>query len=214
MEELHHALSVSSETSPGDDDVHYSMVSHLPSNSQKFFLDILNQFWISGSSPDSWKTSVIVPVLKPGKDSNLAQSYRPIALTSCVSKVYERIINFRLVWFLESNNFLSNRQFGFRKNKCTLDPLLMLTREIQRAFANQCQTIGVFFDLERAYDTTWRAGILRQLAAWGVGGNLFNSIKNFLSNRYLKVRVGSEFSSLYQQRGRNPSGQCSQCYVI
>ena len=71
----------------------------------------------------------------------------------------------------------------------------MLPREVQNAFANQRQVIGVFFELEKAYDTTWRGGILKQLASWGIGGNMFCFVKNFLSDRYLKVRVGSEFSS-------------------
>ena len=42
-------------------------------------------------------------------------------------------------------------------------------------------------------------GILKQLASWGIGGNMFCFIKNFLSDRYLKTRVGSEFSSPYLQ---------------
>ena len=130
---------------------------------------------------------------------SLPQSYRPIALTSCVCKLFERMVNNRLVWYLESKNLLSNRQFGFRKNCSTIDPLLMLSREVQIAFANQRQVIGVFFDLEKAYDTTWRGGILKQFASWGIGGNMFCFVKNFLSDRYLKVRVGSEFSSPYLQ---------------
>ena len=206
MCELDHAISLSSPTSPGEDEILYSMISHLPSCAKDFFLGILNKFWCSGSSPKSWKTSIIVAVLKPGKDSNLPQSYRPIALTSCVCKIYERMINSRLVWILESRNLLSNRQFGFRKHRSTLDPLLLLSREIQNAFATQNQTIGVFFDLEKANDTTWRGGILRQLADWGIGGNMFFAIKDFLSDRFLKVRVGSSFSSPFIQEEGIPQG--------
>ena len=55
----------------------------------------------------------------------------------------------------------------------------MLSREVQNAFANQRQVIGVFFDLEKAYDATWRGGILKQLASWGIGGNMFCFVKNF-----------------------------------
>ena len=59
------------------------------------------------------------------------------------------MVNARLVWYLESKNLLSNRQFGFRKNRSTIDPLMFLTREIQNAIALQSQTIAVFFDLEK-----------------------------------------------------------------
>ena len=206
MQELQNALSNSAETSPGEDNIHYSMISHLPICSRKFLLNILNGLWNCSSSPSSWKTSIIIPILKPGKDPYLALSYRPIALTSCISKLYERMVNTRLVWYLESKNLLSNRQFGFRKNRSTTDPLTMLAREIQNAFAKQNQTIAVFFDLEKAYDTTWRVGILQQLAIWGIGGKMFGCIKDFLSARHLKVRVGSEFSSPYFQEEGIPQG--------
>ncbi|MGL5407107.1 MAG: RNA-directed DNA polymerase, partial [Propionibacteriaceae bacterium] len=150
--------------------------------------------------------SIIVRVLKPFKDSFLPKNYRPIALTSCVSKIYERMVNARLVWYLDSKNLVSNRQFGFRKNRSTSDPLMFLTREIQNAFAVQNQTVAVFFDLEKAYDTTWRGGILLQLVEWGVVGNLFYCLKDFLSERYLKVRVGSYISSAFPQEEGLPQG--------
>ena len=59
------------------------------------------------------------------------------------------MVNARLVWYLESKNLLSNRQFGFRKNRSTIGPLMFLTREIQNAIALQNQTIAVFFDLKK-----------------------------------------------------------------
>ena len=120
MEELDHTISLSSPTSPGEDEILYSMIFNQPRSTKQFLLDILNSFWFSGTSPKSWKISIIVPVLKPLKDSYLPKNYRPIALTSCVCKIYERMVNARLVWYLESKNLLSNQQFGFRKNRSTL----------------------------------------------------------------------------------------------
>ena len=182
------------------------MLLNLPQCTKKFLLDILNIFWSLGTSPKSWKISITILILKPFKDSSLAQSYRPIALTSCISKVHERMINARLVWYLESKNLLSNRQFGFRKNKSAIDPLTILSREIQNAFAIQNQIIAVFFDLEKAYDTTWRGGILIQLVDWGIAGNMFTCLEDFLSERYLKVRIGSSISLPYLQEEGIPQG--------
>ena len=206
MEEMMNALNDSKLTSPGEDGIRYEMIKHLPEATKLFLLKTYNGLWESHTSPHSWKVSEIIPGLKPGKNPELAQSYRPIALTSCVCKLFERMVNNRLVWFLESKNLLSNRQFGFRKNKSTLDPLQMLSREIQNAFAIQNEVVGVFFDLEKAYDTTWRGGILSQLSSWGIGGNMFLFIKEFLTDRYIKVRVGSEHSSLYLQEEGVPQG--------
>ena len=60
--------------------------------------------------------------------------YRPIALTSCVCKTMDGMINKRFVWFLESNNILSNIQCGFRKNRSTIDHLVRLETVIRDAF--------------------------------------------------------------------------------
>ena len=66
----------------------------------------------------------IIPIPKPGKDKTEATNYRPIALTSCICKTMVRMINDRLVWFLESNNLISKNQAGFRKNNSTNDHLV------------------------------------------------------------------------------------------
>ena len=70
-----------------------------------------------------WKTARIVPILKKG-NSLKASNYRPISLTSTVSKVMERIIIDQLMSFLSDNNPLFSQQFGFQKNSLTIMQLL------------------------------------------------------------------------------------------
>ena len=77
------------------------MLKQLPDNAEEFLLKIINKIWETGILPRSWKISLIVPVLKPKKDPSDPTSYRPIALTSCVCKLMEKMINTRLVWYLE-----------------------------------------------------------------------------------------------------------------
>ena len=64
--------------------------------------------WERGESPVSWTQATIIPIPNPGKDNTNPNNYRPIALTSCVCKTMERMINISLVRFLECNNILSN----------------------------------------------------------------------------------------------------------
>ena len=70
------------------------------------------------------------------------------------------MINDRLVWYLESNNILTDIQCGFGKRKSTLDHLVRLESFIRDALLNKQEDVSVFFDLEKAYDTTWKYGIL------------------------------------------------------
>ena len=64
----------------------------------------------------------------------------------------------------------------------------------------------MFFDLEKAYDTTWPHGILKDLKEAGLKGQLPNFIKNYLSNRQFRVRVNNTFSDIYTQEDGVPQG--------
>ena len=216
MKELRYALNHSEESAPGEDTILYSMLKHLPDEATKFLLKVLNKIWETGIIPESWKISIVIPVRKPNKDPFEPTSYRPIALTSCICKLMERMINTRLVWHLEANGLLSNFQFGFRKGRATVDALLNLTNQIQQGFAKQHQTIGVFFDLEKAYDTTWRHGIIKNMYKMGIRGQMIRFINSFLSDRFIKVRVGSYISSPFPQEEGVPQGSVLSvtCFAI
>ena len=201
LRELREALSTCEPTAPGADNITYSMIRHLPEHAKIYLLNILNKIWETGIIPPSWKIAIVVPFKKPNKDPNQPTSYRPISLTSCMCKLFEKMINCRLMWHLEENKLLSSVQFGFRKNRSTLDPLLRLSTQIQQGFSKRCQTIGVFFDLEKAYDTTWRYGIVKRLHDMGIRGNMIQFIDSFLKDRFIKVRVGNTISSSYELEG-------------
>ena len=60
-------------------------------------------------------------------------------------KTMERMINDRLVWFLESNNLISGNQAGFRKNYSTNDHLVRLESLICDAFVKKEHCVAIFF---------------------------------------------------------------------
>ena len=206
MKELKEALSSTESTAPGEDNIIYEMLKLLPEATKSFLLKIINKIWETSILPKSWKITLIIPVRKPGKDANQATSYRPIALSSCICKIMEKMINTRLMWYLEKNGCLSPNQFGFRKHRSTLDPLIKLTNHIQQGFAKEKQTIAVFFDLEKAYDTTCRSGIIKQFYNMGIRGNMIRFLNAFLSERFLKVKVGNSLSKPFIQEEGVPQG--------
>ena len=67
----------------------------------------------------------------------------------------ERMINDRLVWYVESNGFISNLQCGFHSKRCTTDHLVHLEMVIRAAFIRNEHLAAIFFDLEKAYHTIW-----------------------------------------------------------
>ena len=106
LSELKNSLDKSHDTTLGPDDIHYQILKHLPSDALETLLNIMNEIWRTGKFPEDWHKAVIIPIPKPGKDKTEATNYRQIALTSCICKTMERMINDRLVWFLESNNLI------------------------------------------------------------------------------------------------------------
>ena len=145
--------------------------------------------WETGKFPESWELATTIPIPKPGKYHTEPRNYRPIALTSCLCKTLERMINARLVWYLEINNLISPVQSGFRSERSTNDNLVRLETFIRDAFVKKEHVVAVFFDLEKAYDTTWKYGILRDLHELGIKGRLANFCRK-LSCRTIDASAG------------------------
>ena len=148
-------LLVAPFTATGPDKVAYPMLKHLPRSGMDFLLHIFNLSWSSHSFPSIWKTSSIIPIHKMGMPLDSPASFRPISLTSCVSKLFEHIILSRLLFFLESNSILSPRQVGFRPGRSTLDQVLYLSQSISDGFNKPrpgSRTILSTIDFSKAFD--------------------------------------------------------------
>ena len=206
IKELKKALKKCHDTAVGCDDIHYQFLKHLPFRSLDSLLRIFNQIWHTNILPDSWKEAIVIPIPKPGKDSTNPANYRPIALTSCICKTMERMVNDRLVWFLEKNKLVAAVQSGFRKQRGTLDHLVRFETFIREAFIKKEHVVSVFFDLESAYDTTWKYGIMNDLHDFGIRGRLAYFISAFLNERQFRVRVGDTLSNPHEQEMGVPQG--------
>ena len=190
------------------------MIKHSDPSLQKKLLSIFNLIFTSGTFPDSWRVATVIPIPKPNKDHSNPLNFRPISLTSCLCKLLEKIINCRLMWYLEKNHCLSNSQSGFRKGRSTTDCLVKLTSDLQEAVIQNKHTIVVFFDIMKAYDTAWKHGILMKLHQFGLEGNLPIFIQNFLMNRKIQVRVRSTTSSTMAINEGVPQGSVLSCSLF
>lgn len=206
MAEFVRALNSKKDKAPGQDRIVVSMIKNLPLAGRSLVLQILNSIFASGVYPDVWRTSIVLPLLKEGKPPGIPSSYRPISLTSCLSKLLETLVNYRLIFFLETNSLLSPYQAGFRKNYSTLDHLALIESQLLNSFQRGQHGVGVFFDIEKAYDTTWRYGILRKLRDWGLRGQIPRLIQSFLDKRFFQVRIGNSLSDIHVQENGIPQG--------
>ena len=210
-EEFSKCLSSTKETSPGPDQITYSMIKFAHRSLKMNILRYYNRIFREETFPTAWQKSIIIPIPKPGKDPQDPGNYRPISLTSCICKLFERMVNHRLMWFLEKNEVINKLQSGFRKNRSTIDQLVQLSDALQGAIARREHSLVIFFDISKAYDSAWRYGIVRAIHESGLRGHLPSFIKNFLTRRSIAVRIGNQLSESIFTTAGIPQGSVLSC---
>ncbi len=148
---------------------------------------------------------MIIPIRKPGKDPSNPKNYRPIALTSHIGKIMERMITERIAFFLESRGILSSHQSGFRRGRGTMDPIICLETEVKKDQVNKESVMAVFFDVEKAYDMVWKEALMIKLDMIGITGRTYNWIKGFWFDRFIQVRIGKFLSGRYMAENGTPA---------
>ena len=81
-----------------------------------------------------WKVSLAVPVFKNAGERSTAKNYHPVSLLSVVSKVFEKLVNNRIVDHLQKCGLFSDFQYGFRSSQSTVDVLTVVSDKSSRAF--------------------------------------------------------------------------------
>ena len=167
---------------PGIDDINSVIIKQLINSLSDPLCYIFNLCLSNGVFPDSLKVAKVTPIYKSGDKSD-SGNYRPISVLPVLSKILERLIYDRTYNYLQKNNILYNKQFGFRKNYNTSTALLQLTNDIVRAFERKEIAIGIFIDLSKAFDTIDHEILLFKLFNYGIRGPAYNLFKSYLTNR-------------------------------
>jgi hypothetical protein len=121
----------------------------------------------------------IIAVPKPGKDPKFPENLRPISLLSTTGKLFEKLILKIIHKHTEERNLLSASQFGFRARYSTTLQCMRLTDHVSLNFNNNMSTAAVFMDIEEAFDTTWRSGLLYKLSEIQFSISLINLLLPF-----------------------------------
>ena len=124
-------------------------------------------------------------------------SYRPMALTSVLCKLMERLIANRLRWWMEDNGLYNKFQSGFRKRQICQDRIKSLADEVYKAINKKLFTLFVMIYLKKAFDLVWHKGLLYKMKQLGLRGNVLKFAEYFLKDRSIQVRVGAVMSSMY-----------------
>ncbi|KAL7647827.1 UNVERIFIED_CONTAM: hypothetical protein RMT77_001436 [Armadillidium vulgare] len=149
----------------------------------------LSRLCLSTSTfPSCLKGAIIQPLPKKGNPSQ-PSNYRPIFLTSVLSKVFKSILNRKIWKHLNSCNIISDRQYGFRKERSTGDLLSLLSDSWSSALRGFGEFSAVTLDKSTAFDRVWHKALISKLPSFGIYPSLCDHLSNFPSGRSVAAVV-------------------------
>jgi hypothetical protein len=156
---------------------------------------IFTQLMSVAAVPDVWKSAIITPVFKKGAAGKV-NNYRPISLTCVCSKLMERIISQEMYRHLTVNKILHHAQHGFVKGRSTCTNLLESLNDWTISLQYKHGVTVAYIDFSKAFDTVSHEKLFCRLKSYGITGNLLNWLRNFLTGRSHRTRVGIAVSAI------------------
>lgn len=204
--ELSFALASCQGKSAGPDGVGYPLIKGLSPVGKIRLLQLINNLWDSQTFPNEWRESLVVPIPKNSIQARDASKYRPISLTSCLSKVTEKMVNRRLKEKLEADGRLGFWQHAFRSGYGTGTYFSALGHLLQEAHSSGQHVDMISLDISKAFNRTWTPLVLQQLLEWGFTGNILAFCRNFLIGRSFRVVIGNQSSRAFPEETGVPQG--------
>jgi hypothetical protein len=145
---------------------------------------LFNHLLSSGIFPNEWGKAIIVPIYKNGTKED-PNNYRGISLLTCISKLFTKILNNRLVNWATENDKMHDIQAGFTKKKSTVDHIFVLQTLVTKYLAKEKgRFYSVYVDFSKAFDTVPHLHLFYSL----LNGNLHGRVITVLRNMYTKLK--------------------------
>ena len=185
--------SLRNSKSLGPDGMPSCMVKSCLPDIASILLKIFNLSLATGHYPDAWKISHIRPKFKSGSKLD-PSNYRPINITSILSRIMEKIVKKQMSNYFLSQNIISPAQHGFLSNRsCSTCQADFLNHTISLR-DKEYEVDILYFDFSKAFDTVSHLKLIQKLENLGITDPLIQWISSFLSNRELIVEVDSVLS--------------------
>ena len=201
----------------GDDQIHNEFIINAYDVLRHRFLRLINLVWKTGVFPQSFLNSLICPVFKGGDRSpEEPKSHRPVALTSCLCKLGERMVINRLVYWIESQGMFQHVQSAYRIARSTLDPLMRLVADVNNGFNEYPfhRTLAAQLDLTSAFNKVEHLCLLDIMDDLGIPSCFGKFYKGFLNNRRFRVKFHGAISRSAKESCGSPQGTVSSPWLF
>lgn len=193
------------DSAPGHDQISVLDITNLKADIVPILKKLISNILLSGTFPQELKTSRVNPIYKSGK-KNCMNNYRPISVVSVLSKIVEKVIKKRMLYFIEKYIPVDEFQYGFVRNSSTLSATVDLVNHISRALDNKQIVVAVFVDLKKAFDVVSFDILLDKLQTMGFRGNIHKLIQTYLCDREQYVGHNGVCSDLLTNTYGVPQG--------
>ena len=191
--------------SPGPDLIPAKVIKVCADQIVEPLTTIINSSFQTGVFPSKLKIAKVIPIFKK-KDRHTVGNYRPISLLSIFGKVLEKLMHHRLYSFLNKCNILYELQFGFRTNHSTSLALIDIVERIRQTLDNQLPMLGIYLDLQKAFDTVDHQILLSKLSHYGIRGICNQWFSSYLRGRKQFVSVNNTCSEIKEIETGVPQG--------
>lgn len=167
-------------SSPGIDGISYLMYKNLSLTSHRMLLSAYNKVWSCTEIPTDWQYHKLIPIPKQDFNNDDAKKLRPIVLSSCSRKIYERLILQRIQDWTLTSAIIPSWQFAFIKGRGTTDCLSTLVVDIFLSFLRREYCCVVFIDLKSAYDLVDINILLAMLQKYKMSNKMLQNIQSLM----------------------------------
>ena len=178
---------------PGEDGLTSEILLRIFKLFPTFFTKTFNECLRKGHFPKHWKSSIINPIVKPGKEgSKEVNKYRPISLLNIGGKVLEKLLIDRINHHAFSNSLLNENQYGFFPQKSTVDAALAAKGFILENVQKKKCVVMVSLDVRRAFDAAWWPSILSNFKDFRCPKNLYALSLNYFNERVATLQTNTQ----------------------
>ena len=185
---------------PGIDNFNSSMLREVSSAIASPLCEIFNGILEMGEVPLDWKKANVKPIYKNKGTKSQPCNYRPVSLTSHISKTLESIIRDEIIRHLQINELIKPSQHGFWKGRSCL------THTVTMYIDQGLPVDSIYLDFSKAFDRVPHVRLESKLKSHGIGGSVSDWITEWLTDRVQCVVVNGKTSEWSPVRSGVPQG--------
>ena len=142
-----------------------------------------------GCIPDEWRKAKVAPIYKNKGSRSSTNNYRPVSLTSVLSKMMETIVRGKMIAHLQDNHLICDQQHGFTSGRSCVTQLLD-TLDCWTEILDRGGSVDVIYmDFRKAFDSVPHRRLMQKVEAHGIRGKVYQWTQDFLSKRTQEVAV-------------------------